>query len=217
MAVRATAKAGERAPSAIDRRTVGPALLVLALAVLMSVVLPWIDSRAEYQHAVGEGDVAQLADGITLVPAHGWDLASGALVGDTRSSVGTTTTTQLVRGGVTFTVHTAPFEGAPSELLTRVHDINAELAEARGSTAATTRRYLVTTRQGVDGVAENFVGPTMQGAVVAFVFDVPPAAGDAQGQSISEGVEIVVSGPKGEIARHRDDVVAMIESVRVTS
>jgi hypothetical protein len=215
--VRATAKAGERAPSGIDRRTVGPALLVLALAVLMSVVLPWIDSRAEYQHPIQEGDIAQLADGITLVPTPGWDLASGALAGDTRSSVGTTATTQLVSGGVTLSVHTAPFEGTPSELMAQVQEINADLAEARGSTAATTRRYTVTTRQGLDGVAENFVSPTMQGAVVAFVSDVPPAAGDAQGKSISEGVEIVVSGPKGEIARHRDDVVAMIESVRDTS
>ena len=40
-----TVRADKRRSSGIDRRTVGPALLVLALAVVMSVVLPWIDSE----------------------------------------------------------------------------------------------------------------------------------------------------------------------------
>ena len=63
----------ERRIAGIDRWTIGPALLVLALAVLMSVVLPWVDSETEYSDAVERGDVVQLADGITLVPAPGWN------------------------------------------------------------------------------------------------------------------------------------------------
>jgi hypothetical protein len=34
-----------RRSTGIDRQTVGPALLVLALALVMSVVLPWINSQ----------------------------------------------------------------------------------------------------------------------------------------------------------------------------
>jgi len=56
----------------IQRQTVKPALLVLALAVLMSVVLPSINSDSPYRHALHRSDIAGLADGITLVPTAGW-------------------------------------------------------------------------------------------------------------------------------------------------
>jgi hypothetical protein len=196
----------------IDRRTVGPALLVLALALLMSVVLPSIDSDTPYRDAIRKGDVAAIADGITLVPAPGWHLASGALAGRTRSPVGSTGTTELVDGGVDFDVQAAPFAGTASALLSRVNEINADLAHARGRTAATSDRYAVTTRQGVAGVAEDFVGVERQGTIATFVF--PPRSGSA-GQSSREGVEIIVSGPRGAISRRRDAVVAMIRSLRM--
>jgi hypothetical protein len=58
----------------IDRRTVGPGLLVLALEVLLSVVLPLIDSETTYRDEIHTGDVAEISDGITLVPTPGWQL-----------------------------------------------------------------------------------------------------------------------------------------------
>jgi hypothetical protein len=79
-----TARSDARRGAGIDRRTVGPALLVLALAVLMSVVLPAIDGATSYRDEIDKGDVAEIADGLTLVPTTGWDLATGALVGHTR-------------------------------------------------------------------------------------------------------------------------------------
>jgi hypothetical protein len=194
----------------IDRRTVKPALLVLAFAVLMSVVLPSIDADMPYRDAIHESDVAEIADGITLVPTAGWDLASGALVGRTRSPVGSTATTELVDGSVDFDVRAAPFAGTPSALLTRVNEINSDLEHARGSAAATSGRYVVTTGQGVVGVAEDFVGVATQGSIVALVFR-------SRGRSTGEGVEVVVSGPKGSISRRRDDIVAMIRSIRRAS
>jgi len=195
-----------RRVAGIDRRTVKPALLVLGLAVLMSVVLPSIDRGTPYRDEVHEGDIAEIAEGITLVPATGWAFASGARVGRTRSPVGSTAATQLIDGSVSFDVNTAPFAGTPPALLRRVNRINAELAHARGRGAATTRRYVVTTRQGAVGAAEDFVGMDQQGSIVAFVF-----------RSRREGVEIVVSGPRGPIARRRDDIVAMIRSIRAAS
>ena len=148
------------------------------------------------------------------MPTPGWDLASGALVGDTRSPVGSTATTQLVDGSVSLEVRAAPFEGTPSALLTRVNEINDDLDHARGSVAATTGRYVVTTRQGVVGVAEDFVGVDKQGSIVAFVFPPRTQSTGSHGQSTREGVEIVVSGPKGSMSRRRDDIVAMIRSIR---
>jgi hypothetical protein len=182
---------------------------VLGFAVLLSIVLPLINSTISYRHPVRRGDVAELVDAVTLVPAPGWDLATGALVGHTRSLVGNTAATQLVDGGVEFDVHAAPFAGTPAALLRRVNKISAELNRARGSGTAT-RMYAVRTRQGAVGVGQDFVGVTRQGSVVAFVFKSP-------GQTPAEGVEIVVAGPKGAISRARNDVVAMIRSIRMAS
>ena len=212
-----TMTSGGRRVAGIDRQTVGPALLVLALAVLLSVVLPYADSRASYREQVHAGDVVEIADGITLVPTPGWNLATGARVGHTRSLVGSTATTQLVDDGVSFYVHAAPFDGTPSALLTRVNDINADLEHTRGSAAATSDRYAVTTGQGAVGVAEDFMGVERQGTIVAFVFRSTADRSAAQGRAIPEGVEVVVSGPTGPIARRRDDIVAMIRSIRTAS
>jgi hypothetical protein len=210
MAATTTVTSGGGRFAGIDQRTVKPALLVLALAVLMSVVLPLIESATAYRDEVHSGDLAAVADGITLVPTPGWDLATGALVGHTRSPVGSTATTQLIDGSVNFEVRAAPFAGTPSALLTRVDEINADLDRARRSGAAMTDRYVVTTGQGVVGAAQDFVGVDTQGSIVAFVFR-------SRGRSTGEGVEIVVSGPKGSISRRRDDIVAMIRSIRTAS
>jgi hypothetical protein len=207
----------ERRIAGIDRWTIGPALLVLALAVLMSVVLPWVDSETEYSDAVDQGDVVQLAEGITLVPASGWNLASGALAGKTRSAVGSTGSTELVRGNVRFYVHAAPFDGTASALLTQINEINADVRRAQGRTAQTTGRYTVTTRQGVAGVAEDFVSVARRGSIMAFVFESPAQPASSDGQPTDEGVEIVVSGPGGAISRRRDDIVSMIRSIRAAS
>jgi hypothetical protein len=198
----------------IERRTIAPALLVLALAAVMSIGLPALDAGTPYHDAVHTGDVTQLVSGITLVPASGWDLADGALVGQARTPVGDTAQTELVHGGIDFFVQAAPFAGGPSALLTRVNRINAELLRARGRVAATSGRYAVRTRQGDVGAAEDFVGTTRQGSVIAFVFRSPAASTAAKNAPTREGVEIVVSGPTSEIARHRKAIVTMIRSTR---
>ena len=205
-----------RHAAGIDRRTVGPALLVLALAALMSVVLPSIDRATSYRDQVDKGDIAEIADGLTLVPAPGWDLATGSLVGRARSPVGTTATTEVVDGGVELQVQAAPFEGTPSALLTRFNEIEADLGRLQGSAAVTTRRYAVTTRQGPAGVAEDFVSAHKQGTVVAFVFRSQAQATSSGGEPTGEGVVAVAAGPKGSISRRRDDIVAMIRSIRTT-
>ena len=100
-------------------------------------------------------------------------------------------------------------------MLTQIDEINADLDARRGSIAATTDRYAVTTRQGVVGVAEDFVGVDKQGSIVAFVFgsrgQSTSSTGDARAWRSSS------AGPNGPISRRRDDIVAMIRSIRTAS
>jgi hypothetical protein len=103
-------------------------------------------------------------------------------------------------------VQTAPFDGTPAALLTRVNQIDADVERVQGRAAATTRRYAVGARQGAVGVAEDFVGIDKQGTIVAFVFR-------SHGQSTGEGVKVVVAGFKASISRRRDDIVEMIRSI----
>jgi hypothetical protein len=110
-------------------------------------------------------------------------------------------------------VQAAPFAGTPAALLRRVNEISADLGRAR----AATRRYTVTTRQGVAGVAEDVVGVERQGSVIAFVFRPAGRPSGSQASSTAEGVEIVVSGPNGSVSRRRDDIVTMIRSIRRSS
>jgi hypothetical protein len=213
MAAIAHARSGDNRILGLDRRTIAPSLLVLALAIVASFVLPSLDSSAPYRHPIRSGDIAALATGITLVPTPGWDLASGALVGKTRSAIGSTASTELVDGSSEVSVQAAPFKGTPSQLLTRINKINADLNHARGRDTAMTKRYLVRTRQGAVGVAENFVGVARQGSVIAFVFDMR----GQQGGTFREGVEVIAAGPIEAVSRLRDDIVSMIESIRASS
>jgi hypothetical protein len=54
----------------------------------------------------------------------------------------------------------------------------------------------------------HYLRDNRQGSVVAFAFKV-------RGQSSREGVEVVVSGAKGQMSRERDHIVAMVRSIRV--
>jgi hypothetical protein len=215
MATGAIMARAERRVFGLDLETVGPALLVLVLAAVMSIVLPSIDTNTSYRNEVQHGDVVVLADGITLIPAASWDLASGSIAGKTRSPIGSTAATELVQGGLRLSVEAAPFAGTPSSLLTRINEIDANLADAKGRAAEMTDRYAVTTRQGIVGVAEDFVGVAREGSVIAFVFN--PVARSATSPRTREGVEVVVSGPADAISRKRGDIVAMIRSIRAAS
>jgi hypothetical protein len=202
----------DRRFAGLDRSTILPSLLVLALAVLMSIVLPATDSRTDYRDAIRAGEVVKLGGGIILVPTPGWTLATGALAGRTRSPIGSTAATELDAGSVRLYVQAAPFTRSPSALLSRINTIDAKLAHMRGRTAATGRRYPVTTARGAVGVGEDFAGIAREGSVIAFVFD--RRASTRTSQSAGEGLEVVVSGPAAALSRRRDEIVAMIRSIR---
>ena len=192
----------------------GPAPLVLALAVLMSVVLPWVDSETGVQRRrrPGRRRSARRRDhprpGPGLEPgqrrAHRPDAlgrrehrvdrarprqravlcARGAL---RRDGVGVAHTGQRDQRG-------RPRAGA-------------HCADDRP-------QHRDDERQGVAGVAEDFVSVARRGSIVAFATWSRAQSASSDEQPTGEGVEIVVSGPSGAMSRRRDAIVSMIRSIR---
>lgn len=191
----------------IDRRTIAPALAVLAFMVLMAVGLPAIDESVDYDDPIVAGDVMDLVGGtLTFVPAEGWNRVDGSLVGEgATESVGSVST--VVIEDITLSVTTGEFEGTPDELLDQINELNDTLQDPRGLGAAGPRQE-VTTPGGLTGVAETFTGLDQRGVTGAFVVDV---------DGTSVGVEVVVKGSVESMSEHFEEIIAMLDSMSLAS
>lgn len=191
----------------IDRRTIAPALAVLAFMVLMAVGLPALDESVDYDDPIVAGDVMDLIGGtLTFVPAEGWNRVDGSLVGEGAvESVGSVST--VVIEDVALSVTTGEFEGTPDELLDQINELNDTLQDPRGLGAAGPREE-VTTPGGLTGVAETFTGLDERGVTGAFVVDV---------DGTSVGVEVVVKGSVESMADHFEEIITMLDSMSLAS
>ncbi|MGH3461323.1 MAG: hypothetical protein ACRDP9_07585 [Kribbellaceae bacterium] len=170
----------ERRWLGLDRATIPPALVVLALAILMAVVVPAVDHAVPGGTRVRAGDEVALRGGISFVPATGWILTDGVLRGrEPRAGVGSTAT--VTDGPVALTVRTAPFTGTPTALLEQIKDTTDALNGSHGL-HITGDVQAVQTAGGQRGVIARYRGTSSDGAIAAFVVD-------------GTGVEVVVTGP----------------------
>lgn len=206
--------AGEAAPEApddwvpvehriagIDRRTILPALLVLALALIAGTVLPRINASLKADDPVKAGDVMNLGKGLVMVPATGWQVESGFRTTDTPAA-GTAAgapPVKLTQGTVVLTVSVDPFTGTPDELLDAVNEITTA-TKGIDKFSTTGDRTTVTTSSGITGVVENFTGNEVQGKLAAFVVD-------------GNGITVSAVGVPDDIALYQAQIEAMVESI----
>ena len=193
----------ERRVFGIDKRTILPALAVLALGVVFGVVLPSINESTEYDDPIVAGDVIDLVGGkLTFVPAEGWNRVDGSLVGEgAAESVGSKTVLAAEDASVSIT--TGTFDGTPDELLDQINDLNEDLQDPRGLGAAGPREP-ITSASGLTGVAETFTGLDERGVTAAFVVDV---------DGTPVGVEVVVRGSVDTIADRLEEIAAMLDTI----
>jgi hypothetical protein len=189
----------ERRFLGLDKRTILPALGILALVVIFAGVLPAINEGVSYNREAKAGDVIDLGAGVTFVPADGWGITKGSLSTDKTRSGSKSAIALLVNGAVTFTVQQAPFEGTPNQLLTVINRTTASLRDNQGFHVSGNRRT-ITTNQGEQGVAEAYTGTDTGGILAAFVFG-------------GTGVKVTAVGPPGAVENQVDDVAAMIGSI----
>ncbi|MFC8529740.1 hypothetical protein [Nocardia sp. NPDC057227] len=180
----------------MDRRTLLPALVVLALAFLQGVLLPRLDAALADDDVTVAGDVIALDGGITFPAEPGWALVDGERAADEPSGRGYPTVAVLARRGIRFTVQTGTFDGDANALLDQIERTDAALSGGHGLTA-TGDPAPITTTGGVTGISTRFAAAQRDGVLAAFVFE-------------GTGVEIVAVGPARPDRDILTDVGAMI-------
>lgn len=175
----------------LDRRTIPLTLFVLAVMVVFMVVVPAIDRAVGWDDEIIAGDVIDLGQGLTFVPAVGWELTSGTRTTDapvtgvggpeTRASIG--------NGGVVVQVDRSGFDGTADELLDRVNQLRTTSdAEPNRSFKVTGPRTTVTTASGLTGVSEAYTSANGEGRMLAFTLDA------GSGRDTPTGIIVTVDG-----------------------
>jgi hypothetical protein len=179
-----------------DRRTLGPAVAVLLLALLWAVVLPAIDEAVPQDREVEPGTVLDVGQDVTVVPPVGWGIESGLTVED---AVPAPPLVEVVSGATRVTVSTVTWDGTLAELLERVNEIHEDSSDPDWHVAG--GQTSVTTDQGVTGISEPFQAGSRVGLVAAFLL------GDV-------GVQFIASSSSTELGQHQREIQAMVASIR---
>jgi len=183
----------------LDRRTIRPTLVVFALAIVMSVVLPITDATVPYHDNVKAGDVLELEGDVTFVPEAGWGITSGLRAGHAPLSGEYPATATIEDGAIKFTVHTGQFHGDAHQLLDQIETTSEALNSGRG-VRVTGAPTTIVTDQGKQGATVRISGPHTVGLIAAFVFG-------------TRGVEAVATGPSDAGSVPAATVLEMIRSI----
>ncbi len=169
----------------IDRRTIVPALWVLALVLLWSIVVPYIDHHVSHEVEVEPGTVIEVGSGVTIVPPAYWGV-------DTQTPL-TQGSLVVHDGGVTVTVTVGTFDGELSDLMESAND-------ALDVDRITSPQKTITTTSGSVGLIEAFLAGSAHGFLAVFAED-------------GVGVEIEAIGPEPQIHRYEDEIHDMVVSL----
>jgi hypothetical protein len=185
----------------LDRRTLPFAAVAVAVWLLWTVVLPWIDRSVPWHDTIAAGDRIRLTDDVTFAPAVGWGLESGLRTTDrTKSGQRATQVVQLTNDGVSFFVQRGTWTGSAAALLRQITKITTTSTGGRGIQLST-RPVTFQTSSGHDGVLESFRSQRVEGLIAALVF------GD-------QGLQVQVVGPPGQLESHAEEIGGMLSSIR---
>lgn len=190
----------ERRWLGLDRRSIAPALVVLAFALLAHLVLPMVNAALSYDEETSAGDVMLLKEGVSFAPAAGWSIESGIVEGDEPVSGSRPASTRLTEGQVSYEVTVGEFDGTSADLLDQLKETTDALNDSAGL-HVTSDPATISTQQGVEGVIARFSGESSDGALAAFVHD-------------GVGVEIVSTAPTTADRETTEEIAEMIVALR---
>jgi hypothetical protein len=182
----------------LDRRTIAPALGVLAFLLFLTFGLPFVNAAISAEDPVEAGDVMRVGSGVTFVPAVGWNVEQGLRVAEETGSA-VPLPAVLTQGTVEVIVSVDAFDGTPAELLDLIDSTKVGIQDIEDFQLVTDQRT-VTTTSGIQGVASGFTGVGTEGVLAAFVVD-------------GHGIEVIAYGSHGDLLQYADDIEAMIDSI----
>ena len=185
----------------LDRASIGPALLVLGLALVLGLGAGFVDAVVPRDNEVRPGDVVVLAGGVEVIPAPGWVIASGLRAGEAGQG-SYPPSARLTDGAVTLDLQTAPWPGTAAELFDQVQATTSALAGDAGPSVQDGTQTLRTA--GGDGVVARYRGPAGDGLLGAVV---------VAGTSGPVGVSITATGPADAPDSTVPTLVGMIQSI----
>ncbi len=190
-----------------DRRTFRPALIVLAVAVVLIYGLQALDAALPWHNEIRAGDVLDLGAGATAVPPVGWELENGSLTG-TGTAGPTGLDVRLVSGGAVIQMQGTTFAGTAAGFLDQV-----QRSQGGQPAAMSASRGSLTTSAGLVGVVQSRTGPSGDVIEAAFkmatgtsaVIDAAPAllveVRTAPGQFDQEQVSTFLRSITPEVTR----------------
>ena len=184
----------------IDKRTIPYAAVALAVFVLWTIVMPWINERVGWDDPIQAGDRIVLTNnGVTFAPATGWELLSGLRTTDDANQTSTASTV-VTNGGATFYVQRGEWDGTPRALLDQITKITTTEAGDDGFSLSS-KPTSFQTASGADGVLQAFRSQRVEGLIAALVFD-------------GVGVQVQVVGSPEQLDRHSREIGTMLASIR---
>jgi hypothetical protein len=197
----------------LDRRTLRPALFVLAVVILLAGVLPAIDSAVSWTDETKAGDVINMGSGLTFVPPAGWDLTQGFRTTDKPGvppnlNAGAAS---LANKGVQIVVQSGKFSGTTDDLMDQ---LNRNLRKSDGSGFKVSGNPAsITTADGRTGITEQYSNSVHDGQLVAFIIP----GKDLTDESGQFGLTFKITAPNGGLSSVRGDIEAMLASVSAVS
>ena len=182
----------------LDKRSFPPALFVVAVFLVATVLVPRVNDAIAWDDPVRAGEQLALTDTVAFTPATGWNVERGFRVGAGGSAV-TSGEATVAGDGVTFDIVPDTFDGTPAELLDQIEKVTSPTGDPTfqvdGDPAT------ITTPAGDVGVIQTYSSVNGDGLVAAFVID-------------DTGLEVTAYGPPTQMTAAADDIHDMIASIR---
>lgn len=192
----------------LDKRSLGPALFVLAVVIVLAGVIPAINNAISWTNQTKAGDVIDMGGGITFAAPEGWTLTDGFRTTDhgAHSVSPSRSTAVLANGGVQIEVKGGTWPGTADALLSQ---LNKNLTRNEGSALKVEGAPAsITTDAGDTGVTETYQsGSSKGGRLAAFTF---PAGGTLSGPI---GLAFTVTGPNATLTQYEPEIDTMLRSV----
>jgi hypothetical protein len=182
----------------MDRRSFPIGLVVIAVFLVATVVIPRIDRAIAWDDPVEAGQRLSLTESLSFAPTAGWNVERGFRVGTSKAVLGHGPAT-VVSDGVTFDVFPDSFDGTPAELLRQIDRVTSSTGsdpsfQAHGDPST------VDTSAGDTGLLQTYSSIRGDGIIAAFVID-------------STGIRVTAFGPPEQMTAAADDIRAMIASI----